>query len=99
MRANSNANFKEQEKLQSGHGPPQAPVGHNITGLERFGVLLLVLQSAEQGEDGGLQQSKDPLGRCCRAITVPCYRENLFFTQQMSDYIKSGISLPFNQWG
>jgi len=22
-----------------------------------------------------------------------------FFTQQMSDYVKSQVSLPFNQWG
>lgn len=42
-------------------------------------VLLLVLQSPEQGEDGGRQQPRDPLGRCYRAITVPCYRENLSY--------------------
>lgn len=57
-------------------------------------VPLHVLQSAEQGEDRGLQHPRDLLGRCYRAITVPCYREN-FFTQHMSDYIKSGAFFSF----
>lgn len=57
-------------------------------------VLLLALQSTEQGEDGGLQQPRDLLGRYYRAITVPCYREKVFLpSRQVTG------SFPFKQRG